>query len=248
MNKQFFVQAFLWFFYSIEAQAYDPKQVERFKQTHQCEGCDFNELNLSPEILAGDNYAGAILNGTYFYGSSIEHLNFSHVKAREIIGLGLMLHDNDLSFADFAYSDLPNLKVTMWNFGSQVSFIGAGIDGANFSFTVFDAPQFFEASMSSAVLYHIDWPGADLSSARLRNADLTYAKLNGANLQYANLTDALLNHADLTNANLLGAMVTDEQLAKTLSLCNAVLPDGSIGGCVSSSPEERRISLANHRE
>jgi hypothetical protein len=216
---------------SLQAQAYKPWQVEKFKHSHVCEGCDFNELNLSPQILGNDDVSGASLKGTYFYGASIEHLNFQHVQAQELIGLGLMLHDNDLSHADFSYADLPNLKVTLWNRGHGVRFIGAGIDEANFSYTIFDAPQFQGASMSRAVLYHIEWPNADLSNARLRGANLTYAMLQGANLESANLSDALLNHADFTNANLLNADVLMEQLEKAASICNAILPDGSIGPC-----------------
>lgn len=223
--------ALLFFSMILSAHAYDPRQLERFKITSQCQRCDFNELNLSPEILGSENYSGAILNGSYFYGSSIEHLDFTNVQAREIIGLGLMLHDNDLSYADFSYSDLPNLKVTMWNQGHGVSFIGAVLDESNFSYSIFNSPQLAGASMSNAVLYHVQWPNANLAVTRLRGANLTYAMLSGANLQEADLTNALLSHADLSNANLLNALVSDEQLAKTASVCNAVLPDGSLGAC-----------------
>ncbi len=211
--------------------AYDPRQLERFKITHECERCDLNELNLSPEILEDDDYSAAVLTGAYVYGSSIERLDFSSVSAQQLQGLGLMLHDNELSHADFSYADLPNLKVTLWNRGQNVTFVGATLDEGNFSYSHFDAPNFFEASMSHAVLYQVNWPSANLQGTRLRNANLTYASLVSANLQNANLTDALLSHADFTNANLLNAIVTDEQLANAASICNATLPDGSIGYC-----------------
>jgi uncharacterized protein YjbI with pentapeptide repeats len=223
--------ALLFFVITSTAHAYDPRQLERFKMTHQCERCDLNELNFSPEILEGDDYSYAVLTGAYVYGSSIERLNFSSVNAQQLQGLGLMLHDNELSYADFSYADLPNIKITLWNRGQNVNFLGATLDEGNFSYSQFDAPNFFEASMSSAVLYHVNWPSANLQGTRLRNANLTYASLVNANLQNANLTDALLSHADFTNANLLNAIVTDEQLANAASICNATLPDGSIGYC-----------------
>ncbi len=232
MNSSFCARfAFLFFSTMLTAFAYDPRQLERFKITQVCERCDFNELNLSPETLAGDDYQGAILEGSYFYGSSIEKLNFSNLQAQGIIGLGLMLHDNELSNADFSYADLPNLKVTLWNRGKNIIFLGATLDEANFSYSVFDAPNFFQASLSSAVLYHVNWPAANLAGARLRGANLTYASLQGANLEEANLSDALLSHADFSDANLFGAIVSDEQLATTASVCNAILPDGSLGAC-----------------
>lgn len=222
----------LFFSMTLVSHAYDPKQLERFKITHQCERCDLNELNLSPEILEGNDYSGSVITGAYLYGSTIERLDFSHVQAQDIIGLGLMLHDNELSHADFSYADLPNLKLTLWNRGENVSFLGANLDEGNFSYSVLAAPIFFEASMSNASLYHINWSDANLYGARLRGADLTYASLVGADLQYANLEGALLNHADLSYANLLNAIVTDGQLANAASICNAVLPDGSVGYCI----------------
>ncbi|MGA2655557.1 MAG: pentapeptide repeat-containing protein [Gammaproteobacteria bacterium] len=233
MNKSFCARvAILFCAITSTTYAYDPRQLERFIITHQCERCDLNELNFSPEILGSDDFTESVLTGAYVYGSSIERLNFSNVNAQQLQGLGLMLHNNELSNADFSYADLPNLKVTLWNQGEYVNFMGANIDEANFSYSQLYAPNFFEASMSSAVLYHVNWPYAYLYGARLRGANLTYAVLNHANLQYADLSNALLNHANLSDANLLGAMVTDEQLANTASICNAVLPDGSIGYCV----------------
>lgn len=221
----------LLFLLSTKIHAYDPIHLERFKATHQCQRCDLNELNFSPEVLGSDDFSGAVLTGAYVYGASIERLNFSNINAIEIQGLGLMLHHTELSNADFSYADLPNLKITLWNQGEYVNFMGANVDEANFSYSQLYAPNFFEASMSRAQLYHINWPYAYLYGSRLRSANLTYAALQHADLQYADLTDALLSHADLTQANLFGALVTDDQLANTASICNAVLPDGSIGYC-----------------
>jgi uncharacterized protein YjbI with pentapeptide repeats len=247
MNSSFCARfAILFFPVILVSHAYDPKQLERFKITQQCERCDLNELNLSPEILESDDYSGAVLTGAYLYGSSIERLDFSSVDARNIMGVGLMLHDNELSNSDFSYADLPNLKITLWNRGENVSFLGATLDEGNFSYSVLSAPNFFEASMSRASLYHVNWSDANLYGARLRGANLSYASLIGADLQYANLTDALLSHADLTNANLLGALVSDEQLANAASICNAVLPDGSIGYCKISADNIMQIGVVPH--
>lgn len=234
MNSSTIVRFGVLFFSStitLSTYAYNPRHLEKFKLTSHCERCDLNELNLSPEVLGSSDYNDAILENSYFYGSSIEHLNMQNLKAQGLIGLGLLLHDNELSYADFSYADLPDLKVTLWNRGDYINFVGAAIDDANFSYTQFNAPQFIQASMSRAVLYHVQWPQANLSGARLRGADLTYARLQGANLQTANLSDALLNHADFTEANLFEAQVTQEQLAKTASVCNAILPDGTLGEC-----------------
>jgi hypothetical protein len=68
--------------------------------------------------------------------------------------------------------------------------------------------------------------GANLQGANLQGADLQGADLQGANLQGANLQAANLQGANLQAANLQEAKVTDEQLADTLSLQGATMPDG----------------------
>jgi uncharacterized protein YjbI with pentapeptide repeats len=219
------------FIFSTPAMAYNPEQVEHFKQFKYCESCDFNQVNLSPELLGSEDYSDAILSETYMYGSSIEHLHLPRLKANGLIAVGLMLHDNDLTDADFSYAELPSLKMTGWNKGDRIRFTGSSLDHAHFSFTVFDAPDFSGAAMRYVSLYRAQWPRANLSEALLHGADLTFANLTEANLEKAILTSAVLSHVDLSRANLLGAQITENQLKQALSLCDAVLPDGRLGEC-----------------
>jgi hypothetical protein len=90
-----------------------------------------------------------------------------------------------------------------------------------------------EANLQGAKL-----DGANLHGANLYGANLYGAKLNGADLQEADLRGAYLQGTllDTREANLYGAYpqgadlrgatVTDEQLADTLSLQGATMPDG----------------------
>jgi uncharacterized protein YjbI with pentapeptide repeats len=211
--------------------AYNPEHIELFKQTQICEGCDFNVLNAKPETLGQPDFSDSVLTGSYFYGSLFEDLTMQRLNAREINAVGLSFHNTDLSHADFSYSDIARLKITRWSRGDHIKFIGSFLSGSDFSFTEFQAPQFFEAYMKNACLYKIIWPRADLSYAVLQSADLTYAKLQHANLEGANLTAATLSHADLSYANLLNAKITADQLKTVSSVCNAILPDGSLGIC-----------------
>jgi uncharacterized protein YjbI with pentapeptide repeats len=76
-----------------------------------------------------------------------------------------------------------------------------------------------------------DHPILSLIEADLREANLSGAYLIGAYLKLANLSGAYLNGAnpsgaDLSYASLEGAHVTDEQLARSLSLIGATMPDG----------------------
>ncbi|MFI4956103.1 MAG: pentapeptide repeat-containing protein [Gammaproteobacteria bacterium] len=210
---------------------YNAHDLEYFKNTKNCDACDFNNLDLSPAILGNDHYNDATLTGTYMYGSTIENLQLQHLNASGMTALGLTLHNNDLTNADFSYSDFPYLKITPFNYGTHPSFKGSTLDYSHFSYTEFEAPDFSGAAMRHASLYHVQWPNANLSEALLSAADLTFANLKGANLQKTILTSALLNHADLSGANLLGAEITADQLKKTNSVCEAILPDGTIGAC-----------------
>lgn len=213
------------------AYAYNPEQVALFKQTKICEGCDLNVLNANTDTLGQFDFSNAVLNSSYFYGSAFEHLNLNNLRAVEINAVGLMFHDNDLTGADFSYSDIARLKVSRWNRGDYIRFVGSFLSGSDFSYTEFYAPNFKEAYMKNASLYRVIWPEADLSGAVLQSADLTFAVLHHANLEGANLTGAVLSHAVLSEANLLNAKITADQLKQAKNLCKAVLPDGSIGTC-----------------
>jgi Pentapeptide repeats (8 copies) len=74
-------------------------------------------------------------------------------------------------------------------------------------------------------------PGASfiaLGNTALPGARLADAFLRGANFEHALLTEADLQGANLQRANLRDAKVTDKQLANTLSLQRAIMPDGSM--------------------
>lgn len=212
--------------------AYNPEQLALFTQTRICEACDLNLLNATPNTLGQLDYADAVLSGSYLYGSSIEHLDLRRCRASHLNAVGLMLHDNDLTDADFSYSDITRLKVTHWNRGSRVRFTGASLSGSDFSYTEFHAPQFDGASLRNASLYRISWPEANLLGAALQSADVSFAQLQQANLEEADFTGATLSHADFTGANLRNAKISSAQLKTVLSVCQAILPDGEIGACM----------------
>jgi len=75
-------------------------------------------------------------------------------------------------------------------------------------------------------LYGAGLIGAENPAVELAGADLRGAKLRGTFLQGANLQQANLERANLQAANLRKAEVTDEQVADTLSLQGATMPDG----------------------
>jgi hypothetical protein len=124
-------------------------------------------------------------------------------KAKPVVSLAAAnLSGADLSRADLRYANLTR---------------------ANLSGT-----DLLHAALTGADLIGADLSGANLTEAALLEADLSEADLSEANLMEANLQYANLRRANLQYANLLGAKDADEQLADTLSLEGATMPDASV--------------------
>ena len=83
-----------------------------------------------------------------------------------------------------------------------------------------------EADLEGAILWDANFQEANLREANLFGASLVRANLQGAYLEGVNLQGAELYGANLQVAFLLEAKVTGEQLANTLSLRRATMPDG----------------------
>jgi len=86
--------------------------------------------------------------------------------------------------------------------------------------------ELLKMDLSRANLREAILTEAVLTGANLQGAFLQKAKLQEAKLQEAKLQEAKLQGADLTGSNLQDAKVTDEQLADTLCLQGATMPNG----------------------
>jgi hypothetical protein len=99
---------------------------------------------------------------------------------------------------------------------------GADLQGADLNQSALQGARLRGARLQEASLNMARLQGAYLQEADLRGANFLKARLKGANLLKADL-----QYANLREANLREVKVTDEQLAKTLSLQGATMPDGS---------------------
>jgi hypothetical protein len=97
----------------------------------------------------------------------------------------------------------------------------AKLQGADLSRANFQGANLRDANLRKAILL-----STKLQGALLQQADLRQAYLQGAKLRQANLEEANLEEANLEEANLQDAKVTDEQLASTVSLQGAIMPNG----------------------
>ena len=86
--------------------------------------------------------------------------------------------------------------------------------------------NFSNMMATDASLTFGDYTGTNFTGSLLLNADLSYSTFSDCDFTGANVTGA-----DLSNSNLSDAKITADQLKSAKSICNAILPDGSIGSC-----------------
>jgi uncharacterized protein YjbI with pentapeptide repeats len=97
-----------------------------------------------------------------------------------------------------------------------------------------------------------NWPGADLSGAKLDNSDLSGAilwdaKLTGASMTYTNLSGAQLKGANLSSANLQFAWLLDAQ-AQNVNFGDADLTNARVRGMQVHGADLSRVKGLGKRE
>jgi len=103
----------------------------------------------------------------------------------------------------------------------------ANLRGANLRSAILRNAVLRGAILCDTSMYGADLRGADLGEANLGGTNLQEAFLYGADLRGANLSGANLLDTTLVDANLCMAKVTNEQLARAMSLQGAIMPDGT---------------------
>ena len=157
------------------------------------------------------------------------------------------LQEADLINVDNTIVDLSGADLTK-SFLGGLDLAGANLSRTNLIGTDLMSTNLTGANLSNATLIGANLTSAELTGANLKeasislnnvagkkpiitnlfNADLTGANLSGARLCGADLRDTILIGVDLTGADLRRTKISDEQLAKTKSLKDATMRDGSI--------------------
>jgi uncharacterized protein YjbI with pentapeptide repeats len=121
--------------------------------------------------------------------------------------------------------DLTNIKLkTSQNVQTPFNLEGANLSGSTFAISNSTLSDF---NRVTAIQTHFS--NGDYSQASFVNATLIQAIFIKANLSYTNFAGADVRGADFSGANLYGSQGIN--LKSAASVCNAILPDGSIGFC-----------------
>jgi uncharacterized protein YjbI with pentapeptide repeats len=155
----------------------------------------------------------------------------------------------NLEGANFEDADLQEANLEEASLLGGANLRRAALNRANLSRAQLGGAELQEANLEGANLQQANLAGAynaglqwysrlltrelldehpDMRVTNLEGANLAGADLRQANLRFVNLQGADLQGADLQGADLLEARVTDAQLANTLSLQGATMPDGQV--------------------
>ena len=186
-------------------------------------GANLARANLQGASLLGANLAGANLNRANLRGLRLDRetqLDSKWLLVWYILTHGgeeREMHGEDLSRAYLRQADLHSSDL------GEANMSGCDLREADLSHALLSG-----ANLSGADLRQASLASAELSSATLAGADLRQADLQGSHLDLADLQGADLEGADLRGSRLYEAIVSDEQLARALSLDYALLPDGTM--------------------
>ena len=195
---------------------------------------------------------GAYLVNASFARQDMSYANFRHAHLTGALFTGAVLHAADFSYAKLERADFSHAKMTHVNLIhsdlGQATLHGTNVTYGNLSFTnmvytncsylIGDHSNFIHAELGSCHLSHASLRNtsflrASLDRCNMTGVDLTDSILNQSimtfsNLAYATLVDVMISMANLSHANLIGAIPSDLLLNETISMENAVSPDGEI--------------------
>jgi uncharacterized protein YjbI with pentapeptide repeats len=194
---------------------------------------DLHEANLQGAYLIGAYLQEANLYRANLQGAYLEEANLKGAYLKGANLKGADLQETNL-YTNLQGADLQDAKLQ-----------DANLKGAYLVLAILIRADLQEANLYGADLGGADLGGGNLKGAFLKGANLQDTNLQDTNLQDTNLQDATLYRANLQDANLQGANLqdanlqdanlkgakltdeyTDEQLADTLSLEGATMPDG----------------------
>ena len=212
----------------------DPRHLEIFNSWNFCIYCNLNDELLSPETLYGRYHRNANISASYVYDTTMDNLDLTFAFMYSIRGERFAIKNSEVEMINLTYSDLPYFTFT-GNEGKLVNFTGSGLNYGNLTNAQLDYPIFSETSLietnfSGAQFNHARFNRTRMTDANLSHTHLVQADFTDADLVRADFTGAVIENSNFTRADLSNAKITEQQLATSI-ICDAILPDGSLGEC-----------------
>jgi uncharacterized protein YjbI with pentapeptide repeats len=197
-----------------------------FNSENECRGCALTGKTFSRDTLSVAWHVNAYVANSYLINTTWQDINLQGASFHDSRGDRMHFINCNMSHINLSYSDLPYLHVEGSNHLEVVNFTGSGLEYSNFSGATLDRPYFNEA-----VLDEVNFTYAKIFEGKFIGARVMDADFSEAWLRDCDFTGADLDGSDFRHADLRGSKITAEQLATARSICGAILPDGSRGGC-----------------
>jgi uncharacterized protein YjbI with pentapeptide repeats len=192
----------------------------------------FHRINLGLTNLCKLRLYNAHLPNADLYKVSLQAANLYRANLKQTNLQAANLQSANLYRANLQQSALQ-LAQLQQAFLPEANLQAANLYSANLQQAELQRANLQQAGLQSANLQGASLQGANLQGAflpeaNLREANLRQADLRGAFLPEANFLNANLHQANLSHANLHNAIGLTESQLQQATLCQTVLPDGSI--------------------
>lgn len=183
---------------------------------------DMSYANFRHAHLTGALFTGAILHGADFSYAKLERSDFSHARMTHVN----LIH-SDLAEAAFYRTNVTygNLSFTNMVYTNCSHLIG---DHSDFTYAELGHCHLSNASLRNTSFLRASLDRCNMASVNLSGSMLNQSTITFSNLANATLVDARISMANLSHANLLGAIPSEILLNETISMENAISPDGEI--------------------
>ena len=171
-------------------------------------GAVLSGADLSDASFKGCDLEGADLAKSKLAGACFEDANLKDASVEGASGVGVVMDRADLTClrasegADFASGSFRQTT------GQESMWVGANLQGADFSYAAMEGADFTKACLRDAKLY-----AANMKFSRFTKADLRGARLTEMNLFESILEKANLDGADISGSNLYGAEFLEAQVS-----------------------------------
>ncbi|MEU4618272.1 pentapeptide repeat-containing protein [Streptomyces umbrinus] len=177
--------------------------------------------------------------GAYLRTHAVKPLKKGDSASADAIAAATVLANRDVSrdflfVFDLSNTRLPGLEIkprmhqmSKVVFGAQLR--GAILSGVDWNGAQLRSADLREVFLEKANMSHVNFVGAQLEGAHLADSNLSHAKFNVAHLKGADLAKSDLRDADLGGAKLVNATLAMTNLA-SVSLFRADLTDAYLGG------------------
>jgi len=220
MNKKVLLCSAIVCSLAMQANAYIPADLEKFKNENDCSHCNLTQIDVyhtydykekKDADYSNSYFTKAKLDGFIIKDSTFDNANF--------VG-------SSLNRIEFNNSSFDNTNFTSSRL-SYIKFIKSTFSNANLSYI------HVSGSFSSCTFKNVTFDKADLANTAFSKATITDSSFESALLKKADLSrvhveNVKFDNADLTEAILIGSNITEEMLANAKSYRCAILANGDV--------------------